>query len=522
MINIDILNNGQIIAYGTTITDSVRTEKIHFNFPESWNGYVKKALFKNGEKTVGVFLNADQTICTGEDECFVPHEVIKAPQFTVSVFGVSGDSRVTSEQAIIKVTESGYTKGDFPANPSPTEYEQLLNIAAETKQIAQSVRTDADNGNFKGEKGDTGPQGEKGEKGEKGDTGEQGVQGIQGEKGDKGDKGAAFTYANFTPEQLAELKGEKGDNGTDGKDGYTPQKGVDYFTDEDIAGLNIPKVDQYYNATSENALSGKAISEVVESKADTGYINNNFANALKGSKSGSSILIDDISNVKHPVKIKINSDDVRDLTSVKVKMFGKNLITFPYFYNRLKGIGYTETNGGITFTVNEDRSITANGTATTDAVFSFYDATLNKALVSNVNKQFVTLSGCPSGGSSTTYFLTQRNYGFKDIGSGIKFQTCTGMNTYAIMIKSGTTVENLIFKPQLELGIKATEYEPFLMPIECTPNADGNVDNIESIYPNMSLMTDTDGVLIDCEYNRDIHKVIANIQSAITALGGEI
>ena len=548
MINVDIENNGQVVVYGTTITDSARSEKIHFNFPESWNGYVKKALFKNGEKTVGVFLNADKTICTGEDECFIPHEVIKAPQFTVSVFGVSGDSRVTSAEATIKVTESGYTKGDFPTNPSPTEYEQLLNIAAETKQIAQSVRNDADNGNFKGEKGDTGPQGEKGDKGEaftyedftaeqleklmgekgdtgpqglqgiqgeKGDKGEQGDQGIQGEKGEKGDKGDAFTYEDFTPEQLAALKGSKG---ADGKDGYTPQKGIDYFTAQDIARLNIPSVDQTYIPTSENAVSGKAISEVVESKADTGYINYNFANALKGSKSGSAILIDDISNVKHPVKIKINSDDVRDLTSVKVKVFGKNLITFPYLYDGLKGIGYTETNGGITFTVNEDRSITANGTATTDAVFSFYNATLNNALVSDVNKQFVTLSGCPSGGSSTTYFLTQRNYGYKDVGSGITFQTRSGMNSYAIMIKSGTTVENLIFKPQLELGIKGTEYEPFLMPIECTPNADGNIGNIESIYPNMSIMSDTEGVLIDCEYNRDINKVIGNMQSAITAL----
>lgn len=40
-------------------------------------------------------------------------------------------------------------------------------------------------------------------KGEKGDKGEQGVQGDKGEKGDKGD---AFTYADFTPTQIAELQ----------------------------------------------------------------------------------------------------------------------------------------------------------------------------------------------------------------------------------------------------------------------------------------------------------------------------
>ena len=79
---------------------------------------------------------------------------------------------------------------------------------------------------LKGEKGDTGaqgPQGVKGDKGDKGDTGEQGIQGVQG------------------------LKGDKGDNG------YTPQKGVDYFTKEDIEELNIPSVDQGYNPDSENA-----------------------------------------------------------------------------------------------------------------------------------------------------------------------------------------------------------------------------------------------------------------------------
>ena len=513
MINVDIENNGQVVVYGTTITDSARSEKIHFNFPEIWNGYVKKALFKNGEKTVGVFLNADKTICTGEDECFIPHEVIKAPQFTVSVFGVSGDSRVTSAEATIKVTESGYTKGDFPTNPSPTEYEQLLNIAAETKQIAQSVRNDADNGNFKGEKGDTGPQGEKGDKG---DTGEQGIQGIQGEKGDKGergkkgDKGDAFTYEDFTPEQLAALKGS---NGADGKDGYTPQKGVDYFTAQDIARLNIPSVDQTYISTSENAVSGKAISEVVESKADTCYVNKNFANVLKISKSGSAILIDDISNVEHTVDIKIKSDTVEDLTSVKISRCGKNLITFPYAYGgNTYGVGDTYRHNGVTFTVNADRSITANGTAgkdDTEAVFCFFDAH-NTCLANGDNPISVTLSGCPSGGSSKTYFLAQRNHSYMDLGNAVTFKTGKYTSTYAIIIKSGTTVENLVFKPQLQLGAFATEYEPFIKPVDYKPRPDGTVNDIMSLYPNMSIMSDKSGVLINCEYNADTKKYIDN------------
>jgi len=62
-----------------------------------------------------------------------------------------------------------------------------------------------------------------GTEGPQGPQGEAGPQGSQGEKGEKGD---AFTYEDFTEEQLAALKGEQGPTG---KDGYTPVKGVDYF-----------------------------------------------------------------------------------------------------------------------------------------------------------------------------------------------------------------------------------------------------------------------------------------------------
>ena len=79
-----------------------------------------------------------------------------------------------------------------------------------------------------GIKGDTGEQGPKGDtgntgvKGEKGDKGEQGLQGIQGERGLRGEqgpqglqgpegpKGEAFTYQDFTKDQLDNLKGDPG------------------------------------------------------------------------------------------------------------------------------------------------------------------------------------------------------------------------------------------------------------------------------------------------------------------------
>ncbi len=83
----------------------------------------------------------------------------------------------------------------------------------------------------------------------KGKDGKNGIDGKNGYTPRKnidyfdGKQGKAFTYADFTPEQLEALKGEKGDKGDkgdqgarglQGQSGHTPKKGVDYFTSEEI------------------------------------------------------------------------------------------------------------------------------------------------------------------------------------------------------------------------------------------------------------------------------------------------
>lgn len=45
---------------------------------------------------------------------------------------------------------------------------------------------------------------------------------------------------------------------------------------------------------------------------------------------------------------------------------------------------------------------------------------------------------------------------------------------------------------------------------------------VPSIYPTMTLTTDTDGAVLDCEYNRDINKVIEQLTQAIISMGGNI
>ena len=76
-----------------------------------------------------------------------------------------------------------------------------------------------------GEQGIQGVQGPAGEQGEIGPVGPQGPQGIQGPAGEAGPKGDAFTYVDFTKEQLAELKGPKGDPGEQGAQGIQGEVG---------------------------------------------------------------------------------------------------------------------------------------------------------------------------------------------------------------------------------------------------------------------------------------------------------
>ena len=94
--------------------------------------------------------------------------------------------------------------------------------AAQTAQnLYNQVRKNLDEGKLKGEKGD---KGDVGPMGPAGPQGPQGVQGIQGETGPVGPKG------------------EKGETGPQGDPGYTPQKGVDYWTTEEVDAVTADAV----------------------------------------------------------------------------------------------------------------------------------------------------------------------------------------------------------------------------------------------------------------------------------------
>ena len=96
-----------------------------------------------------------------------------------------------------------------------------------------------------GAPGRDGVDGRDGRDGIDGAQGPEGPQGIQGPKGDKGEKGDAFTYADFTPEQLEALRGPAGAQGPQGPKGDAGEGFKLYKTYPTLASMyadteNIP------------------------------------------------------------------------------------------------------------------------------------------------------------------------------------------------------------------------------------------------------------------------------------------
>ena len=152
--------------------------------------------------------------------------------------------------------------------------------------------------------------------------------------------------------------------------------------------------------------------------------------------------------------------DVVD-SPVMVQATGKNLSGYPYKTFTAPAI---KTINGVTFEAKPDGTIVANGTATANA-----DVDLKWGnMVVPVKGLDVNISGCPQGGSGTTYLL--RAQGSKDnkvfdmevhdYGTGTTISGANFIRTY-MRIAAGTTANNLVFKPQIEIGSATTSYEPY-------------------------------------------------------------
>ena len=116
----------------------------------------------------------------------------------------------------------------------------------------------------------------------------------------------------------------------------------------------------------------------------------------------------------------------------------KQLNTYGTWENNV----YTHSSG-VVFTVNDDMSITANGTASgANAVFI-----ISMRGGFSIEAGNWILSGCPSGGSTSTYNITIAGT-TSDTGTTGRFTSCSKV-LVRIYVISGTTADNLTFRPMV-------------------------------------------------------------------------
>lgn len=206
---------------------------------------------------------------------------------------------------------------------------------------------------------------------------------------------------------------------------------------------------------------------------------------------------------------------ISDLSSVNVTRCGKNLIPYPY-YNT------TKTENGVMFTVNTDGSIALSGASTGQATFYFMYGSLS--LKKGTTYTFSASGDYNFSGSATLYIYDskQGQTAYIPLVTDKKATFTPNVdikNTNCYIVVPANRTASGTIKVQLELGSTATTYEP-CQGQAYTPTATGTVEDVTSISPDMTLMTDTAGITIDCEYNRDINKAFAKMQQAILSMGG--
>lgn len=252
--------------------------------------------------------------------------------------------------------------------------------------------------------------------------------------------------------QLLAEKGEKGDKGDKGD---KPIKGTDYFTDIEKEEFT-EKITEY---------SKEEIKQVTEQGiADF----NTNADEIKKDLDRANKKIEELAEnmeMKELEGLSIDVSDAHKYSGNRLDIEGRQEQETTKGINMIKIDGFeTYTSFGITATKKEDGSIVVNGTATDNFILNILVGTSGGTKELLLEAGAYILSGCPEGGSSNTYKLdmSTSNYSivYADTGNKALFNLSTNVTfvRVRIAILSGTTVNNLVFKPML---IKGTEPQPF-------------------------------------------------------------
>lgn len=184
-----------------------------FLFDREWDGHIKTARFIKDKDYAEKILE--------NDKCLIPVEVLKHGNLKVGVFSAD----MTSTQCEVYVKPSIKESLGSPAEPTPDVYAQIIKMI---EDMGQSAISEAQIEKAVSDYLAKHPI-------ESGITEEQ----------------CRRIVADYVTAHREELKGEQGIPGVPGADGYTPVRGVDYWTSADIA-----QIQAYVDGQIGGALNG--------------------------------------------------------------------------------------------------------------------------------------------------------------------------------------------------------------------------------------------------------------------------
>lgn len=179
-------------------------------------------------------------------------------------------------------------------------------------------------------------------------------------------------------------------------------------------------------------------------------------------------------------------------------------------YNLLEITAESKTINGISYTIDKEAgTVTANGTATADA----YIIVATLAYEDAVGKMY---SASPNGGSASTYygfiafFASSWLANYSEYGTGLTVPVNESATTvrFEVMIRSGQTVSNLVFKPMLT----KPEYSGMPFKPYKTPILRGTIDSVDAY---LDYDSDIVGVEVDMEA-----KTVTRIAGAVGKSAG--
>ena len=262
----------------------------------------------------------------------------------------------------------------------------------------------------------------------------------------------------------------------------------------------LTKIDQTFNPKSANAQSGIAVAEA---------LSNIVAPAITMNKRVlQTLTVDDASSIEHDLKVKVEALDIST----------DNLLTYPYLQKDNCGsydvkfsdnaenqsIKLTGTSANIGSSIDYDYSITINLPDNLIAEQTYYIGLIY--LQGNAEEHPLSLEGVFEWSSGRAYFVKEIEWrdDFSTSFVCIRYKAntkYTGCEVIPVISTAplGSSDTGDIDLSTVSITLTGTNAETKTV----YANSEGVVEGLKSSYPDFTLSTDTEGIIIDCTYKAD-------------------